>query len=43
MFQTNYIHNTYLIMSKQGEAKRKIGQKCVYNRLKQTVLLAKEW
>ena len=43
MFQTYFVHNTYLIMSKHGEAKRKFGQKCINNRLKQTVLLAKEW
>ena len=42
---TNFltVPRTSLIMSKHGEAKSKFGQKCVNNRLKQTVLLAKEW
>ena len=26
MFQTYFVHNTYLIMPKHGEAKRKFGQ-----------------
>ena len=42
MFQTYCVHNTYLLMSKHGEAKRKFGKKCNKNRLKQTVLRAKE-
>ena len=36
MFQTYFVHYTYLIMSNYGEAKRKFDQRRVNNQLKQT-------